>query len=252
MMKVLKIFEPLGTYEWAHAITQKVLTLWIESPFDEKKLLRIELVNISLKDRPVKFDRTRFKNGWEFMKTKEFENSYVEKFPAQLIIDEKKKTAIPCKVEITPYLKVDIGKISIAESNIKYLQRLREWWKKPEVRNLSKPAVLATLTRMQPVMCKDGKYFAMKMSAILKKPSEVGFTWNPTPTVERSDLKVLKVIMTHHSDPMPPMFRPDVVEVINQIPKEDFKNCFAFMTDPETAKQGGRYDWLAETTLFTI
>lgn len=244
--------EPLGTYEWAHAIGQKTMDLWIEHPFDDKKLLRIELKNIAIKDKIFKFDKTRFKNLWEYMETEEFKDSYLGKFSAQIVINQKKGFTIPCKVEIKPYQKVTNGHVLIAQSNVVKLKNLCEWWKKPEIRQLSGQEILTTLTQMQPVINKKGKYFSIAMGKILKNPTSVGFTWKPRPTTEKSGLKVLKVITTHHSDPMPQMFRPDVVEVLNQIPEEDFKHCCAFMTDPETAKQGGRYDFIAQTTLFTF
>ena len=94
------------------------------------------------------------------------------------------------------------------------------------------------------------------MSEIIANPSGIGFTWDPEITNLRTDLRSelfeFKKIMTHHDDLDMGMFRPDVVEVLNQIPKADFKRCVAFMTDAESAKRGGYSAHIAETTLFCV
>jgi hypothetical protein len=121
---------------------------------------------------------------------------------------------------------------------------------KKELPKLSRDELLARAFRIKPMKADE------KGRPHFIKPCDLettAFTWDPELMEAAKGLTEIDTIVTYHSYGAPSFFKPDISEVLAQIPKELAGKVTAFMTDTDDAQpfaEGGSYH-RGITRLFT-
>ncbi|MEZ0262450.1 MAG: hypothetical protein ACAH80_15705 [Alphaproteobacteria bacterium] len=122
--------------------------------------------------------------------------------------------------------------------------------KKDLITHLGKEELLARAHRMKAMYPdKKGVPHFIKPCDIQTK----AFTWDPVLTEPAKGLTELESIVTYHNSGAPSFFKPDISEVLAQIPPHLVGQVTAFMTESDSAQQfseGGSHH-RAITRLFT-
>ncbi|TAL35908.1 MAG: hypothetical protein EPN97_06805 [Alphaproteobacteria bacterium] len=112
---------------------------------------------------------------------------------------------------------------------------------KSPIPKLSKDALLARAFRIKPLKADDdGTLHFIKPCDI----ETVAFAWDPERVEKAKGLTPLRAITTVHSYGAPSFFKPDISEVLAQIPPELLDRVSAFTTEPDYDNQftqGGSY-----------
>jgi hypothetical protein len=121
---------------------------------------------------------------------------------------------------------------------------------KNPIPKLTKCELLSRAFRIKPMVEDgDGTLHFIKPCDL----ESIAFTWNPVRIEEARGLTSLCEITTIHSYAAPVLFKPDLAEVLAQIPSDLLARVTAFTTVPHDDRQftdGGEYH-RAVTTLYT-
>lgn len=121
--------------------------------------------------------------------------------------------------------------------------------KKSPIPKLSKDDLLSRAFRIKPLKADDdGTLHFIKPCDL----ETVAFSWDPKRVQEAKGLVPLREITTLHSYGAPSFFKPDISEVLAQIPPEFLDRVSAFTTEPDYDSQftqGGDYQ-RGVTTLY--
>ncbi|MDB4984279.1 MAG: hypothetical protein JWM20_458 [Patescibacteria group bacterium] len=121
----------------------------------------------------------------------------------------------------------------------------------PEKRKLTNLKIRELLGRIKPVVThkKVTKEIVLPED-LLSDPRKASFIWDIEKGQQRTDLVILAKITTYHESGQASYFKPDLAEILEQIPEEYFKGCIAFEVGKHQ-QSDWYYDHMATTILYT-